>query len=183
MSKNLLNLLLIVATVAVYMLAIKPLYTGQGGVIQPEKSIKDLSNLNSQYDNTLEKAGSLVDQANDLRSEYDAVSPEDRAKLAVMVPDKINKLQLLDEVGRIAEEAGFVLNELSYSEIGSSAPGRGSASISFSVKTNYVQFKKLMDTFEKSMRLFSIGNVEFNVPEKEDELTTYRVRLETYFLK
>ena len=47
----------------------------------------------------------------------------------------------------------------------------------------YENFKKLMDTFEKSMRLFSIQAVSFTAPEKDGDLTSYDVKLQTYYIK
>ena len=183
MSKNLLYLLLIVASAALYFLAIKPLYTGVGGVIQPEQSVQSLRLLNSQYDDTLSQAGSLVSQAKTLSAQYDRITNEDKIKMSIMVPDSIDKVRLLNEVRAIGQDAGFALTDLSSGEGLSSQNGKGTASVSFSVRTTYPQFKVLMNNFEKSMRLFSIDSVSFNAAEKEGDLTTYQVRLLTYYLK
>jgi hypothetical protein len=183
MSKNLLYLLLISASFALYFIAIKPLYTGAGGVMQPEKGIKDLRTLNSQYDDTLSRADALMNQAESMHAQYSRVTEEDKAKMAVMVPDSIDKVRLLSETLGIAMDAGFALNDLSYAESGGVLGGKGGISLSFSVKTTYPRFKVLMNNFEKSMRLFSIESVSFTAPEKETDLTTYQVKLQTYYLK
>lgn len=183
MSKNLLNLLLFILSFALYFLAIKPLYTGVGGVIQPEQSVQKLRMLNAQYDDTLRKAEDLINQADGLKKQYESVTPKDKAEMAVMVPDGIDKVRLLSEAHKIGEEAGFALNDLSYSEGGNPSTGKGYASIAFTVKTTYPRFKALMDNFEKSMRLYSIESVSFNPNGKEDELTSFQVKLQTYYLK
>lgn len=165
-----------------YFLAIKPLYTGEGGIIHPAQSVKALRSLNSQYDGTLKNAESLVNQAKTMRAQYSAISPEDKAKIAVMVPESVDKVRLLSEVYGLGEDAGFSLDSLSYTDGGSIA-GKGIVNISFSVKTTYPRFKVLMDNFEKSMRLYSIEGVSFVSPQKEGDLITYQVRLKTYYLK
>lgn len=182
MSKNLLYLLLIIASGAIYYEVIKPVYTGVGGVMQPEQSVQTLMSLNSQYDTTLSQAEDLVSQAQKLRNQYNNISPEQRKQMEVMVPNSIDKVRLLSEVDGLAKSAGFALSDLSYAD-GGSSNGKGVAAISFSVKTTYPRFKILMDDFEKSERLFSIDNVSFTAPEKEGDLTTYYVKLDTYFLK
>lgn len=183
MSKNLLNLLLIIGSFSLYFLVIKPVYTGTGGVMQPEQSVQNLRTLNGQYTTTLSEAESLMNQAKTLHAQYAKISNEDKAKMAIMVPESIDKVRLLSEVYGIGEDAGFALNDLSYGEGGSASTAKGVATISFSVKTTYPRFKALMNNFEKSMRLFSIETVTFSSSGKEDELTNYEVKLQTYYLK
>lgn len=184
MSTNLRNLLLIIASFSLYYVAIKPLYTGVGGVMQPERSIQTLRVLNTQYDDTLSKADDIMKQAETLRAQYARVSAEDKAKMAVMVPDSVDQVHLLSEVRSIGEDAGFALTDILYTAGSNGGVStKGTASISFSVKTTYPRFKVLMNNFEKSLRLFSVDSVSFAVPVKEGDLTTYQVRLQTYYLK
>lgn len=181
MSKKLLNLLLIVATFAIYYLAISPLYKGTGGVWQPAQSIQSLSQLNKQYSETIAQAESLLSQADTLRAQYARITPEQREKMFVMVPDAIDKVRLLSEVTNIAASSGLPIADLSYME-GNVSGSRGMVGISFTVRTTYPKFKEFIDAFEKSMRLFSVQSVTFSAPI-EGEITTYQVRLDTYYLK
>jgi hypothetical protein len=183
MSKNLLNLLLIVAIFAMYYLVISPMYKGTGGVWQPQQSITMLKEMNKQYDETLAQAESLSVQAEQLKSDYARISDEDKAKMAIMVPDSIDKVRLLSEVVNVASKIGMPLNELSYAEGASNQSGRGSALVSFTTKTTYAKFKEFIDAFEKSMRLYSIQSVSFSAPDKEGELINFQVKLETYYMK
>lgn len=184
MSKNLLNLLLIVTAFAVYYLAIGPLYSGTGGVWQPSNSISTLQAMNTQYDATLGQADGLYSQAQTLRAQYANVSLDAKAKMEIMVPNSIDKIRLLDEVDSIGKQTGLAFDSLAYSEgsSGGTVP-LGTAGISFTVKTNYPKFKELMDNFEKSLRLFSIQSVSFAAAAKEGDLITYQVKLGTYYLK
>ncbi|MEZ0208848.1 MAG: type 4a pilus biogenesis protein PilO [Candidatus Paceibacterota bacterium] len=185
MSKNLLNLLLIVTAFAVYYLVINPLYTGVGSVWQPSSSIKSLKDMNVQYDTTLAQADGLYNQAQTLKAQYTNISPTQKEKMELMVPNSIDKIRLLDEVQGVGKERGLYLENLSYSEGGTNigALTLGSVGVSFTVKTSYPKFKELMDDFEKSLRLFSIQSVSFSSPEKEGDLFLFQVKLITYYLK
>lgn len=183
MSKSLLNLLLVVATFAVYYLLIGPLYTGTGGMWQPAESVQSLKQMNTQYDETLAQADDLYNQAETLKSQYMRVSNDQKAVMQVMVPDSIDKVRLMSEVNSIIEQSGLQPSELAYLDNTSNNNTRNTAGISFSVKTTYPAFKKMMDNFEKSMRLYSIQNVMFTASDKDGEPTTYQVKLETYYLK
>jgi hypothetical protein len=183
MSKNLLNLLLIVTVFAVYYLVIGPMYKGTGGVWQPTESIPQLKSMNAQYDVTLAQADTLYNQAQTLRAQYANVSAEQKQKMELMVPNSIDKIRLLDEVDAIGKETGLALDSLSYAEGASATAALSAASVSFIVKTNYPKFKELMDNFEKSLRLYSVQTVTFSAPTKEGDLTSYQVKLTTYYLK
>lgn len=184
MSKNLLNLLLIVTIFATYYLAIGPLYSGAGGVWQPSNSIGALQAMNTQYDATLGQADGLYSQAQTLRAQYANVSADQKAKMEIMVPNSIDKIRLLDEVNSIGRQTGLAFDSLAYSEgaSGGTSP-LGTAGVTFTVKTNYSKFKELMDNFEKSLRLYSIQTVSFSGAVKDGDLITYQVKLGTYYLK
>ena len=183
MSKNLLNFLLVASIFALYFLLIGPLYKGVGGVWQPQESVQSLIELNKQYDEALAQADSLAVQAKTLKTEYDRVNPEEKAKMQIMVPDSIDKVRLLSEISGIVASTGLVVSDLSYGDGSASPNGRGSVIVSFMVRTTYPNFKEFIGAFEKSMRLFSIQSVAFTVPEKQGDLTTYQVRLEAYYIK
>lgn len=181
MSKNLLTLLLAVASFAVYYLAVGPIYNGTGGVWQPSASIQSLKVLNKQYDETLSQADTLLGQADQLRAQYMGLTEEQKSVMKIMVPDSIDKVRLLSEVSNVLLKSGFAPNDLSFAD-GVSSSSRGASAISFSVRTTYPKFKELMDDFEKSMRLFSVQSISFS-SDKESDISTYQVKLETYFIK
>lgn len=181
MSKGLLKTFLLLATFSVYYLVMKPLYTGAGGVIQPEQSIVTLQNLNKQHDDTLSQAESLVKKARDLQQNYNNISDKDKQDMSVMVPDSMDQIRLLNEVRNLGQDAGFDLANLTYAN-GTISNSRSSASISFAVKTTYPRFKELMANFEKSKRLYSIQDISFTSPDKEGDLIMFNVKLVTYYL-
>ena len=184
MSKNLLKILLLVASFTVYYVVISPLYTGVGSVWQPSKGITALRTENVQYDDTLSQAETLLQDAKTLKTKYEAISPDTKDKLALMVPSKevIDPVRLVSEVSSIAQGAGLSVSELSYSE-GNTVGNRGTYTVSFSVKTTYTKFKELMHNYETSLRLFSIQSVQFSVSDSESSIIPFQVRMETYYIK
>jgi hypothetical protein len=181
MSKTLINLFLVVATFATYYLVIGPLYSGSGSVWHPEKSVKSLMDLDKQYKEAIVQTQEISAKAKQLQEDYAKITPEDRARMSVMVPASIDKVRLLDEVDSIAKDAGLTIGNMSYAD-GAPQASRGSATISFSVKTTYPKLKELIRAYESSLHLFALKGLSFNVSDK-DELTEYSVKLETYFIK
>jgi hypothetical protein len=183
MSKNILNLLLLVLTFSTYYLFISPLYSGAGTIWQPERGITALKELNTQYDETLGQADTLNSQAKSLSDDYTNIPEDQKARMKIMVPDSVDKVRLLSEFDGILQTAGLTSKNLAVSDNPVAGERQGAVGITFSVRTTYPVFKNLMERIEKSMRLYSIQSVSFSAPEKESDLTEYTVRLETYYIK
>lgn len=185
MSKKLLYTLLAITSFALYYVVINPLYSGIGNIWQPEAGVTLLRAQNSEYEKTLTKAESLISESKDLRTKYDAVSPEVKEKMKLMVPAKkdIDPVRLVSEVNSIANQEGLVISDLSYGEGSVTTGNRGSYVLSFSIKTTYTKFKELMQSYETSLRLFTIQSVQFIAPEADSNITTFQVKMETYYIK
>ena len=183
MSKSLLKLLLAVGSFAIYYIIIDPLYTGVGSVWQPEQSVQNLRNLNSQYEETLSQANSLYNQAENLRTQYSGISDDAKQKMKLMVPDSVDPVRLLNEVNNIANQSGLALRDLGYISNPPTIGNYGMYTVSFTVKTTYSKFKDLMRNYETSLRLFTVKNVSFSIPQKDESLIDFQVKLETYYLK
>lgn len=183
MSPKLLNLLLLVASFAVYYLVLNPLYTGVGTIWQPEQGVSAVRDLNNQYRDTLAQADLLYKQAEGLRTDYGKVQADTKQTMTMMVPDSIDPVRLVSEVSNIASQAGVALGDISYAANSDNDPLLGSYTVSFNVKTSYSKFKELMRNYETSLRLFTIQSVSFGIPQKEGDLITFQVKLETYYLK
>ncbi len=183
MSPNIFKIFLIALIASLYMIAIKPLYTGIGSLWSPEQGITTLKQLNKDYDAILAQSQTLLSQANKMKSDYTKVDASTKEKLVIMVPDTVDAPRLVNEVNTIAQKAGLTLTDLTYSQLSNSDPLRGSYVVSFTVKTTYTRFKELMQLYENSLRLFTVPAVSFSAPLKEGDPTTFQVKLETYYLK
>ena len=183
MSPKLLNILLILASFSLYYLVIGPIWTGGGPIWAPAQGISTLMSQDKQYKDTISSADNLSTQGEKLKSQYKAVSDETKQKLAIMVPQKIDKVRLLSEIDNIANQSGVALSNVSAIDIATIDKLKGSYNISFSVKTTYTKFKEFMRNYENSLRLFTLESVNFTAPEKIDDLTDFKVTLKTYYLK
>lgn len=184
MSPKLINILLIVSSVALYYLIISPLWSGVGSVWKPERGgVTTLKVQSSQYKEAMDRAESIFKQGEDLKAEYGLITEAEKQKMLIMVPVKIEKIHLLSEITNIANESGLALSNLSASEINSVDKLRGSYNISFGTKTTYGTFKKFMRNYENSLRLFTIDSVKFSIPDKDEDFIDFKVTLKTYYLK
>ncbi|MDB5260619.1 MAG: hypothetical protein JWN37_850 [Candidatus Nomurabacteria bacterium] len=182
MSPRLLNTLLIVGSFALYYVVISPLYSGGGTVWQPEQSITALKTSNEEYTKTVAQVNELYNEAETLKKQYNNIDADTKKKIETMVPAKIDPVRLLSEVDNIANTTGVPISDLSYSE-NPAVGGRGSYTVSFSTKTTYTKFKQLLDSYEKSMRLYNIESTSFSVSTEPGTSTNYQVKLSTYYLK
>lgn len=183
MSKNLINLLLATASFALYYLVIGPLYSGTGSVWQPAEGITQLQQKNDDYGNTLAQAGSLVQQANSLRSQYTGIPDATKQNMKLMVPDSVDPVRLVSEITNIGIQTGLTLDDVTYAAGQNVSDTYGSYRVSFTVKTTYSKFKELMHNVETSLRLLAIQNVTFTIPDKDTGLMSFQVTLETYYMK
>lgn len=183
MSPKLLNILLLIGSLAIYYLVIGPLQTGEDtGVWSPDKSIDALVDLNKQYDQTIPQIDKITEQAKSLNKIYTELNSNEemRRNLQLMVPSEVDEVRLLNEVSKIAGQGGIAIKDLTVKDKSGAFP---KYSVTFSLETTYPKFKDFITNYEKSMRLFTIESVSFNAPLKEGDLTKFNVILSTHYLK
>lgn len=127
MSRNLVTILLLVSSFAVYYLGISPMYSGEGSIWRPSNGLKQLIDLKKQYEETVNEAKQLSSKAQSLTSEYNNVSDDDKEILKVMIPNEIDPVRLLSEINGIANDAGVVFKDLSYSDKSGQGDNMGGA--------------------------------------------------------
>lgn len=178
MSPKILNILLIISSLALYYLVVTPMYSGvDSGVWLPENNIQSLLVYNKNYDQTLNEVDALIVKAKNIQTAYENVyTPEIQHKLSIMVPDTINETKLYNEIDKFQSKTGQIDN------IGVKDKGLGEYSVSFSVTTTYTKFKEIMTEWEKSMRLFSLKGVSFSPGKTEEDPIKFTVDMSTYYL-
>lgn len=161
-----------------------PLWNGNGSLWSPSGGgIKTLISKESQYAETSSKAEELFQKGEKLKSEYEAVDDATKQKMLLMVPLKIDKIRLLSEIDKIANDSGIALTNVSVNDSPLPDKLKGSYSVSFNVKTTYTKFKEFMINYENSLRLFTLDSINFSAPEKIDDAIDFKVTLKTYYLK
>lgn len=175
MSPKLLNVLLILIPVAFYYGYIDPMYNGTPGLVwTPQKSISVLKSENVQYTNALNQVSFLEEEIKKIDKNYKAVDGGVIASSTILLPDSLDPYNIRNEVTSIANKAGVAIvgvNVIPSNKIKS--PKIGTYTVSFTLIARYPVFKKLMEEYEKSMRLFLIDSVMISrVEEKKGEEKT-----------
>lgn len=194
MSPKLLNILLILIPVVIYFGYIDPFYTGQPGIIwTPETSISGLQAKNVQYFDALHQVELVKSGMEKLSKDYLAIDEVSKEKAIMLLPDSINDVKLRNEVVAVAAKAGIAISGLKVDKNTTQLFSKDleGYSVSFTMKANYSTFKKFMEMYEKSMRLFILDSVkitkterkEGEITEEEPDMLNISVRSLVYYLK
>lgn len=154
------------------------------------------------YDEALQAADELKEKKNELDTQYNNFSETDWARLGKFLPDNPKDIRLIMDMNRIAEENGFVLEDISVEE---QARGRGNQRIapgaeaqemvrgtnrsvqtlgvSFGVEGTYSEFLDFMRDIESSLRIKDVTDISFTSFETEGNEYQFFVRLETYWVE
>lgn len=179
MSPKLLNILLLTISVVLYYYVVNPLYSGTESLLfSSGQSITNLKKELDTYNKTIVAVPNLIAQANSDKALYDTIPEEDRKKILIMVPVAVNDIKLMSELTNIGVESGVPLDEMGIKD-----KGNGEYLVSFTITTTYTSFKKVMEYWEKSMRLFRLQTVAFDPGKTEEDVIKFSVELSTYYMK
>src|SRR3989344_518415 len=184
MTRNLLPLLLIAVSVALFYLHIDPRY----------QDVKALSDEKSQYVQALTKAGELKNVATELLGKYNNISQDNLLKLEKLVPDTLNTVKLVADINAIAGKYGIALEGIRVTEktsdsaqqveTGENSPKYNTATVSFSFSATYENLTLFLTDLEKSLQIVDIKSVDFDSDvENTNASYDYSVSFQTYWLK
>lgn len=156
--------------VVLYFAYLDPMYSGSPGLIwTPEKSISDLQAMNVQYENTKNQVDLIQKAVDSINKEYTSIPQETIDRANLLLPDAIDKINLRKEVVAIADKAGVALNGVTVTDdTKNQSTVVGSYIVTFSVKVRYPVFKALMESYERSTRVFMIESVTIKKIEGKD---------------
>lgn len=171
MSPKLFNILLVLTPLVLYFGYLSPMYEGVPGFVwTPESNINTLKSQNVQYSNALNQVDFVSKEMDKINKDYNTVDPAIKEKVILLLPDSIDPIKIRNEVVAIANESGVALNGL---QVISSAKIQtkeiGTYTVSFTILAHYPVFKKLIENFEKSTRLFVLDSIIINHPEKVND--------------
>lgn len=177
--KNSISIFLILASVLIFFGYIKPGIAAVG-VISKELKV---------YQDTLKQADELEQQIKKLRSNIDALNPEDMEKLAKLIPGKVDTINLIIDINNIAANFGLAISNISLGankEDGSNTSARNdtlyeSVDFSFKVNATYPNFISFIEALERSLRLVDITSITFS--PAETGTYNFSVNLRTYWIK
>lgn len=121
-------LILIVASVWLFIGYINPTYTGKTGSVEPSgKSIVELQVDEQNYTNALTKTAEIERFRTGLAAKFDALNPSDVEEVEKLLPDHIDTVRLILDINNIAARYGMSLADIVLSAPGvvSGAPSNG----------------------------------------------------------
>src|SRR3989339_324856 len=198
MMRFIMPIILIGISVTVFIMFSNPFY-------------KDITQLRTQvasYDQALSNSKALEEERDKLTTKDNAIDPENKRKLEKLLPENIDNIRLILEIGEIAAPYGMVLKDVKYntaidtkSDAAKTAVvlGGGISQVSnkdygvwdlgFSTVGTYNNFLNFTRDLEKNLRTVDISSVEFssiNTASGSSSITPsykYDFKIKTYWLK
>ncbi len=200
MYKFIIPIILIGTAIAGFIMKTGPFYT-------------DVSGLQAQvnsYNEALNNAKSLQGQRDLLTTKYNTISLENLDKLQKLLPDNVDNIRLILEIGKIAQPYGMTLSDVKYNASAStSTPGApsgieqgntinnslnnnyGSLDLEFSTQGTYGNFLSFLNDLEHNLRIVDISSIEFSSDvgsasssqQTDTSIYKYSFKIKTYWLK
>jgi Tfp pilus assembly protein PilO len=136
----------------------------------------------------------------DLERNYNSFSDDQLTRLAKVLPDNVDNVQLIIDINNIAALHGMRIKgikvkteeEQNAKNGGDAAtraraiargnvPQQANVSIAFNVNGSYSEFISFLSDLQKSLRVVDMSGLSFAADDKD--FYTYNVELKTYWLK
>jgi hypothetical protein len=185
MMRFLLPLILVAASIGLFVLYTNPAYQGPGGV-------KSLQAQVASYDDALNKSQELKSVRDQLLSKYNTFASENKEKLLDMLPDNVDNIRLVIDINNIASRHSLAVKNLELGNtenskavrnaaaLGGSGSSVGSVNLGFTVTADYDRFLAFLSDLEHSLRLVDIESISFDV--SQTNINDYSIKIRTYWL-
>lgn len=200
-------LIIIAVAVGIFFLATDPLInnplaeqTDDTGRTVFNGGIKALNEKKAELTNALVKAGELRQKVEDLERNYNSFSDDQLTRLAKLLPDNVDNVQLIIDTNNIAALHGMRIKgikvkteeEKSAKNGGDAAtrakaitrgniPQQSTITLGFNVSGSYGEFLNFLSDLQQSLRVVDMSSLTFSAADKD--FYTYNVELKTYWLK
>lgn len=178
--KSLTPFIFIALSVGIFYVFVDPVYN----------QIQEVQDKVDENNELIDLSNRLIEERDELQERYTRIGPDEREKLSKILPDTVDNVRLIIDMGNIAESrSGIDLSGINVQETndqGSKITDRdtgnyGTIGISFSLSARYDMFKELLNQFETTMRLVDITS--FSVSAGDGVFYNYSVSLDTYWLR
>lgn len=167
----------------------------------------------SSYNLALENANTLKAEKEKLNSKYYQINPEDLDRLKKMLPDGIDNVRLILEIGELGRPYGMVLKDIKYDSVkkndvekpteanadntlskNTGISNYGVWNLEFSTQGSYSNFLAFVKDIENNLRIVDISSVDFSVEapsstrqgslaQMQSDFYKYNLKIKTYWLK
>ncbi|MFA6177292.1 MAG: hypothetical protein WC694_00115 [Candidatus Paceibacterota bacterium] len=200
MTRFIIPIFLIIISGLFFFIFTNPLYT----------KISTLNEDAASYNGALDNSKIFENERDKLTSKYNQIDPENLAKIQKLLPDNVNNIRLILEIGQIASPYGMVLKDIKYNVVDTdaSATTKGTAvrggstaktsknygvfDLEFSISGTYDNFISFTKDLESNLRIVDISSVAFssnvssagsNSKTNPSEVYKYDFKIKTYYLK
>ena len=175
----------------------------------------DISALNGEveiYDTALDNSKALENQRDILTAKYNAIDPNNLTKLQKLLPENVDNVRLILEIGQIALPYEMVLKDVKYNVTntntskGTDTQGAviqggvsnevskdyGIFDLEFTTSGTYNDFINFTKDLESNLRIVDISSIIFssdtgnsvnNPKTNSQEIYRYNFKIKTYWLK
>ncbi len=192
MLRLIVPIILIVVAIAGFVMFASPLY-------------QDVANLQAQvasYDEALGNAKSLESQRDNLTTKENGISLENKVKLEKFLPNNVDNIRLILEIGNIAKPYGMILGDVKYGASNTSTAGSqpgttaqnissnslnglsnsnyGSLDLEFSTTGTYDNFLSFLNDLEHNLRIVDVSSIQFSSDSGAGATPSQGVDLNSY---
>jgi len=187
------NLLLILVIFGIAYLFIYPLYSGNGAIYRPEKSISQYLKEKKDMNQSISIVGDYDRKIAETNTAYvKALNTLPIDDLNKILPDKADPVMVVYELSKIAMSSGsnMILSSPRFTDDGDSDNSNSdkqynTISVGFSLEGTYQNLKNFLKDLETSERIYNVTSLDFS-SEQDDTSSSankYSVVVETYYLK
>ncbi len=186
--KNVLSIIMIVASLAVFAFFVSPQY----------QELKEVELKGEQYEEVLANAKKLQELRDQLLEKRRGFRKSDLNRLEKLIPDNVNNVKLILELQNIASKYGLSI-EAASSEKSDGKDGKGkkktkkvnfdietkdygTMTLNFTIHGMYPQFIPFLKDVEDNLRLIDVRTINLTPADRNGNYQ-FDVTLETYWLK
>jgi Tfp pilus assembly protein PilO len=201
MSRYFVPIILIGIAITFFFMVTNPMYN----------DINALKLSGASYDTALSTSKTLESERDQLVAKYNTIDPDNLDKLQKLLPDNVNSIRLILEIGEIASPYGMVLSNVKYDTsstataattspvVGGGATATASSqdygtfNLEFSTSGTYDDFINFTKDLESNLRIVDISSVSFSsdtsasastgTKKNSPEVYNYDFKVKTYWLK
>lgn len=163
----------------------------------------------ASYDEALNNAKMLEVERDNLTKKDSAILPENKEKLKKLLPDNIDNIRLILEIGQIASPYGMMLKDVKYDTLkeeansavvaGGQSPEAmaalrrdyGTWNLEFETEGTYNNFLNFLKDLESNLRIVDVASISFTSDSSTksgtgsttQDVYKYNFKIKTYWLK
>lgn len=187
MTRLIFNVVILIASIAVVFIYIKPTYEDSySGIVALQEKKANLLQARSDLDVLKKKQTELFA----LRNE---ISQNDLNRLERMLPKEINQVLFIMELDTIARDQGMSLKNIKFNDAKKEATALATPSatpkktyetftVTFDISGRYQNFNTFLGLIEQGLRVTDVTSITLVANDKVD-IYQYTVKVQTYWMK